>query len=147
MTAKQPYIERGCRHCGTKIPETVRVDAVYCSGTCRTKGNRIRDRAAYLKKKTEWHRARGRWMKHGLDPDKAILMLARGCNACSVPFESQDDAVVDHNHACCPGHVGCSKCVRGLLCRGCNSAIGFAKDDPIRLRALADYLEKEGEYG
>ncbi len=40
---------------------------------------------------------------------------------------------VDHCHA--------SGTVRGLLCSGCNLAIGNAKEDPITLRNLANYLE------
>ncbi|WP_425581794.1 endonuclease domain-containing protein [Streptosporangium vulgare] len=33
--------------------------------------------------------------------------------------------------------------LRGWLCGGCNAAIGHAGDNPIRLRALADYLDKK----
>ena len=32
--------------------------------------------------------------------------------------------------------------VRGLLCKDCNLVIGWLNDDPARLRALADYLER-----
>lgn len=44
-------------------------------------------------------------------------------------------------------HVGIDHChngggPRGLLCRHCNLAVGYAHDDPARLRALADYLER-----
>ena len=31
---------------------------------------------------------------------------------------------------------------RGWLCKGCNSALGFVKDDAAVLRRLADYLEE-----
>lgn len=41
---------------------------------------------------------------------------------------------VDHNHV--------TNAVRGLLCVGCNTALGYAKDDPARLRAIADYIER-----
>lgn len=49
----------------------------------------------------------------------------------------------------CKGHdrIGIDHChstgkPRGLLCRTCNLAVSYAGDDPQRLRALADYLER-----
>ena len=32
--------------------------------------------------------------------------------------------------------------VRGVLCQSCNVLLGLAKDDPARLRLLANYVEK-----
>ena len=43
----------------------------------------------------------------------------------------------DHNHV--------TGVVRGILCNGCNAALGHTKDDPLRLRLLAEYVEKEGQ--
>lgn len=62
------------------------------------------------------------------------------CAICRrTPTEAElgeDHLHIDHCHAEGP-HA-----VRGLLCRGCNYAIGHAADDPERLRAMADYLER-----
>jgi hypothetical protein len=41
---------------------------------------------------------------------------------------------IDHDHG--TGNV------RGLLCNGCNLALGYMKDNPERLRAAADYLDR-----
>ena len=35
----------------------------------------------------------------------------------------------------------CGKCIRGLLCKSCNHALGYMKDNPDVLRAAADYVE------
>lgn len=51
---------------------------------------------------------------------------------------------VDHDHACCPGGRSCGQCVRGILCRKCNVAIGYLNDDPALAQALADYLNGTG---
>lgn len=51
------------------------------------------------------------------------------------------DAYVDHDHACCPPKASCPACRRGLAHGFCNIAIGYAGDDPARLRRMADALE------
>ena len=42
----------------------------------------------------------------------------------------------------CTDHDHVSEKVRGILCNGCNAALGHTKDDPLRLRLLAEYVEK-----
>lgn len=39
-------------------------------------------------------------------------------------------------------HIHSSGKIRGLLCQACNVAIGNMKDNPLRLRSAADYLER-----
>lgn len=48
---------------------------------------------------------------------------------------------IDHDHRCCPPKASCACCRRGLTCHSCNVLIGHAKDDPDRLRRIADNLE------
>lgn len=53
---------------------------------------------------------------------------------------------IDHDHACCPSgkfpgrKVSCGKCVRGVLCSNCNTALGLLQDNTLRIRGLLDYL-------
>jgi hypothetical protein len=49
---------------------------------------------------------------------------------------------VDHDHECCPAGRSCGKCVRGVICRRCNIAIGYLRDDSEFARRCAIYLNK-----
>lgn len=40
---------------------------------------------------------------------------------------------VDHDHV--------TGTIRGILCHGCNTALGLLKDDPALLRRAAEYVE------
>lgn len=43
-------------------------------------------------------------------------------------------------HVNSPGKTTCGKCVRGMLCRFCNHALGNVKDNPETLRRMLHYL-------
>lgn len=76
----------------------------------------------------------------------ADMLVAQGmrcivcqCELRSVGGRSKDEStdgigVVDHCHR--------TGDVRGIACFKCNAAFGFMGDDPARLRAAADYLER-----
>lgn len=78
--------------------------------------------------------------------DDYLAMLEEqggGCAICGMS-EFGDKRIarfhVDHDHSCCPGQFSCGECVRGLLCRGCNTALGNFGDDAVRLLRAAEYL-------
>lgn len=56
------------------------------------------------------------------------------CAVCRVVLKFDSSTHVDHCHQ--------TKKVRGLLCGLCNRALGQVKDDPWRLRELANYVER-----
>ena len=54
---------------------------------------------------------------------------------------------VDHDHRCCKTWdnrddktPACGKCVRGLLCHLCNTALGRLGDTPEKLQEVLNYL-------
>lgn len=80
---------------------------------------------------------RARLKKIGLTlADQAHIANEQGnkCAICKQEAKLQGRSLhQDHNHA--------SGKPRGLLCGKCNQLLGWAHDDPARLRAAADYLD------
>jgi hypothetical protein len=80
-----------------------------------------------------------KFKRHGLSEEKYlnIFNLYDGkCHAC------QDRAAIniDHDHLCCPGPYSCGKCVRGVLCNQCNTALGLMNDDVKKINNLIKYI-------
>jgi hypothetical protein len=76
------------------------------------------------------------------DYESMLATQGGGCAICSVPPEPDRRLYVDHDHRCCPGRRSCGECVRGLLCRHCNLALGQFGDDPNRVAQAAEYLKR-----
>lgn len=84
------------------------------------------------------------WL-YGLSTNEYVKLWA--IQKCSNPACSNTtDLHIDHDHSCCPNiadrNKGCGTCVRGLLCGGCNKALGMLGDDAARVQGLVDYLNK-----
>jgi len=80
------------------------------------------------------------WRQYGIRLSDYVRMFNEQdgrCGGCGRPPLTDQRLVVDHDHACCPGPRSCGKCVRGLLCQGCNRA----PDDPAALLGKHRYLE------
>jgi hypothetical protein len=70
---------------------------------------------------------------------EAILAVQNGvCAVCGGPEISgrQKHLSVDHDHK--------TGAVRGLVCIGCNSALGLVGEDKARLLSLLSYIERHG---
>lgn len=81
---------------------------------------------------------------HGVSSEMFAALLDNqdgSCKICGTEINERSGQCIDHDHGCCPGVFSCGKCVRGILCKDCNTAIGFMRDDPERLRAAAAYLD------
>lgn len=97
------------------------------------KANRSKVLASYRKHDLKRH--------YGITPeqwDALFNMQGSCCGVCRSPDPGRVNGQwsTDHNHS--TGEV------RGILCNGCNLALGHVKDDPNRLRLLAAYLEIGG---
>lgn len=72
-----------------------------------------------------------------LELDKMYEDQDSKCMACGDFYEVLH---LDHDHSCCPTGGSCGKCIRGLLCKYCNSVLGFVNDEVSRLNKLIHYL-------
>jgi hypothetical protein len=94
---------------------------------------------------------RGWWRAealYNLSRNDAASMLQEqdySCAICLNEIYFGKGLNIDHDHRCCPDVGSCGECLRGLLCHGCNMGLGHLGDDPVRLRAAADYLDRWNE--
>lgn len=93
---------------------------------------------------TETVRDSMRERRFGLDRaafDEMLESQGGSCAICGTKDPGSSYWHVDHDHSCCmPGKAGCGRCVRGILCRGCNHGLGLFRDSPERLESAAAYL-------
>jgi hypothetical protein len=89
----------------------------------------------YMRK---WHLAN----KYGITMEEYDRMLDSQGGRCAVCNVQPNEAAfhVDHDHACCPGVKSCGKCIRGILCRNCNVALGFLKDSGQIIKNMLNYI-------
>jgi hypothetical protein len=77
--------------------------------------------------------------------DQKLLEQGGLCEICQVDLEQvihrNKDGTV-RGSGICIDHCHETGKVRGIICSGCNKALGYFKDDPARMRAGADYIEK-----
>jgi len=95
--------------------------------------------------------------KHNVEIERCLEVAQNlGCEICGadVTIFAKDKKgrmrptyAVDHDHSCCPIGRSCGNCVRGLLCRRCNVALGYLQDDSQIARQAADYLVRWEQRG
>lgn len=71
---------------------------------------------------------------YGLTLDDWDRMVIEQLGCCAICGDAPLELHVDHCHE--------TGIVRGLLCVSCNNGLGRFADDPARLRAAAEYIEK-----
>ena len=116
--------EKICKDCGVKLDESnwygsrQRSCQYYCTGCW--------NQQFYIRAKKH---------KYGLTREQfeGFLEVSEGKCAICDEVMGENEVCVDHDHK--------TKFVRGLLCRACNSGLGFFRDDQRRLERAAWYLE------
>lgn len=73
-------------------------------------------------------------------------MFERQGRSCAICGTTKPGSVkgwhTDHNHACCATTPWCGKCIRGILCSGCNVGLGHFREDPAIMAAAVAYLRR-----
>lgn len=151
--------EGGTRYCSPACREAWHWEATSrsrskSSATERTVACSSCGKPAKLRKRNPWHLCgecyaviagvRDRLVNHRVPLSLVLRLIADPtCQnpGCRNPLltAGAPNLHVDHDHACCERH-SCGSCVRGLLCAGCNFALGHAADDADRLAGLVAYL-------
>lgn len=153
MARPRQYDETGkvCKGCGEKKP----LDAFYSYPRKVGTGVNVlpRCKPCHVAQTDGWRLA-----KHGgrrqarlhetwrmSESDYQILLDRQSgvCAVCQRPPLEGKYLDVDHDHACCPSNRSCGRCVRGLLCRSCNSGLHMVERPERMARALA-YLGRAG---
>lgn len=86
-----------------------------------------------LQKSKNWYFQHHLRYKYNLSLEEVENLKQIQNNQCAICQNPLDKPFVDHDHE--------TGLVRGLLCRGCNSGIGFLKDSISNLKSAIKYLE------
>tara|TARA_R110001606_G_C15038745_1_gene611950 strand:+ start:97 stop:519 length:423 start_codon:yes stop_codon:yes gene_type:complete len=82
--------------------------------------------------------------RYGLSKEEYLEMAKDGCHSCG----SFKILHVDHDHGCCPYPEGrrdvntCGQCIRGILCKDCNTAEGLLHSDIETAEKLLRYMKR-----
>lgn len=114
---------------------------VYPGARCKPCVNKAR-RATYDPVATRGYSLKKRYGMTNQQFDERLAKQGGGCAACGVTEMVGKWWHVDHDHACCPTNArSCGRCIRGILCHPCNTALGSAGDSIERLEQLINYLK------
>ena len=144
---RQPVKNERKRQARAADPERVRArqrdaywryheQALACASRSRQKYREKRNAAnrAWARANPEKRIASELRRKYGISSktyDALLRAQGGGCAICGAR-PNRKRLAVDHDHT--------TGKLRGLLCEGCNQALGLMADDPMRLQAAAAYL-------
>lgn len=114
--------DKPCARC-KQAPREV---SSYCKPCHNLNGKESKERQGGSRK---YHLKR----RYGIEPEEFDAIVEAQGGVCAICRE-RVPTHLDHCHET-------DRC-RGALCVSCNNGIGLFSDDPKRLRAAADYLER-----
>lgn len=81
--------------------------------------------------------------KFGITSEEYYQMLDSQNGVCAGCLEEPKTKklAVDHDRSCCSGNNSCGKCIRGLLCSNCNTALGLLKENEETIARLSQYMK------
>lgn len=111
-----------CRNCGAERTRQNHIERSGLCADCRS---------------VPQHRRKKLMAFYNMTPCDEEKLLEKQHGVCAICGEAPDDRrlCIDHDHS---GEY----LVRGALCRGCNSMLGFAQDDAERLWRAIEYLDR-----
>lgn len=143
---------KGCARCRDRLPlsdfgwknKQKGWLQAYCK-ECNKQANREhyqKNKKSYKDKARAYEMSKGgkACIRYNITPEALVLLTSRYDGMCWICQENPGTDV-DHDHSCCPSGVSCGKCIRGMLCRDCNVAIGHMRDDVDRLSRAINYLQ------
>lgn len=133
-----------CEECGIYRPVVRYKDELYCLNDKSMLKEIVRKPSRMEAKEKGFaakrDRLRNSYNMEWLDYLTLLDSQDYACAICQEAFTKDSPPHVDHDHACCPSKGSCGGCVRGLLCRRCNSGIGYFRDNTEALSNAVVYL-------
>lgn len=124
---KGQVLSKFCKHCGDYFEHrNTSGKRLYCH-ECSPPNDR---RAIFLLN------------RYGITKDEFDAMYFEQEGQCALAHCEKEAIAVDHWHGCQEEHgnaVACLRCVRGLLCRGCNAWLAPI-EDPMFIGSAMEYL-------
>lgn len=81
------------------------------------------------------------YLRHGISKNQWEFLLGVHDGKCWI-CKTRPATSIDHDHRCCPKTRSCGKCVRGILCGSCNTAIGSLGDTVDGVMNAVLYLKQ-----
>jgi hypothetical protein len=138
MTAPNKFPK--CKRC--QGPKPSGYGRSYCDACKVITLKENRDKYRATQKAKDNYRDRFLWTTYRMTVAEYDALLEKQGNVCAICLKPSKRYHLDHDHDCCPQVRCCGKCIRSILCSGCNQGIGMFKEDPASLVLAAEYLLK-----